>query len=106
MVTGVRTREQDCPETDTPGKESGPNLVSAPSRHEIHGQEDETHPIKNGGSVADESKNRCEHDVKQRHVVIEDIAILNEPARPGPDHVHVLRLIAVEAVTQHVDGLE
>ena len=39
-------------------------------------------------------------------MIIEYIAVLDEPARPRPDHVHVLRLIAVEAVMRHIHEFE
>ena len=40
--------------------------------------------------------------MKQRHVIVEQVAILNEPARPSPDNMEMLRFIAVESVVQNI----
>jgi hypothetical protein len=37
-----------------------------------------------------------------RHVIVENVAVLDEAARPTPDHVQMLRFVAVEAETKQV----
>ena len=39
-------------------------------------------------------------------MIIEHIAVLNEAARPSPDYMHVLRLVAVESVARNINELE
>ena len=39
--------------------------------------------------------------MEQRHVIVEDVAVLHQPARPSPHHVQVLRLVAVDAITKN-----
>ena len=39
-------------------------------------------------------------------MIIEHIAVLNKAARPRPNHVHVLRLVAIEAIGRRVYQLE
>ena len=35
-------------------------------------------------------------------MIIENVAVLNEAACPGPDHVHMLRLVGIESGLHHV----
>ena len=43
--------------------------------------------------------------MKEWHVVIEKIAILNKSVRPTPDDVQMLRLVAVESVMQEANSI-
>ena len=106
MVLGVKAGQNDRPNASASRKNRLPDSVSAPRPDKVHRQQDEAHPVKNGRPVANYPKNRREQDLEKRHVIIEDISILNEAARPRPDHMHVLRLVTVEAVTRHVHDLD
>ena len=106
MILGIKAGQNDCPHTSAPRKKQFSDSVSAPGCYKVHRQQNEPHPVKNSGSVANQSENRREHYLEQRHVIIEDIAVLNEAARPRPDHMHVLRLVAVEAVAHHIQEFE
>ena len=102
MIAGIKTGEDYSPDTGSPGKKRCANFVSAPCGDEIHRQQNESHLIQNGTAIADQPKDRRKHDMKQRHVIIEQVAILNESARPSPDNVKMLRFIAVEPVVQDI----
>ena len=102
MIAGIKTGEDYSPDAGPPGKKARADFESAPCRDEIHRQQNESHHIKNGGAIADESEYRRKHHVKQRHMIVEHVAILNESACPGPDYVKMLRFIAVEPVVQDI----
>jgi hypothetical protein len=44
--------------------------------------------------------------MKQRHVIIEYIAVLHQTVRPGPNDMQVLRFITVESQQDHVPEFE
>src|ERR1043166_1182976 len=106
MILGIKTGQNDSPHASAPGEKQFTNSVGAPRPDKIHRQKDETQPVKNGRPVADHSENRREHYLEKRHVIIEHIPVLDEAACPCPDHVGVLRLIAVETVVRHVCQLD
>src|SRR4029453_15288914 len=106
MISGVKAGEENRPHGDVTREEPGAHLVSAPSCHKVHRQKNESHPVKNGRPISDESENWRKHDLKKRHVVIKKIPGLPQTAGPCPDYVHVLRFVAVEPVANHVHDLE
>src|SRR6266478_2375696 len=102
MITVVKADEQNRTHGDASREESGAHLVSAPSCHKVHGQKNESHPVKNGWPISDESENGREHDLEKGHVVVKNIPVLHESPGPCPDYMHVLRFIAIEPVADHV----
>ena len=54
---------------------------------------------------ADPSQDRRKSEVKERHVIIEKVAILHEVARPPPYNVEMLGLVAVVAVAEDIRRL-
>ena len=53
--------------------------------------------------LAEEGQERGGGQVEERRVVVEVVAVLDEPGRPGPGHVEVLLLVRVEAVVEEGD---
>jgi len=99
-------RDQHCRrQTDATRKKQRPDAKSAPGCHEAGRKKGQSHPIKNRRAVANRGEDRSEQDVKEWHVVIEKIAILNKPVRPTPDDVQMLRLVAVESVMQEANSI-
>ena len=106
VITRGNPGQENRPYAHAPRKKQRADAVSAPHRHEVHRQQDESHPVKNGRPIADQTEDRREHDLEKRHVIVENIPVLHEAAGPGPDHVQVLRFVAVEPITHHVQHLE
>src|SRR5215471_14190034 len=102
MIASIKTNENNSPYTGPPGKKRSANLVGAPRCDEIHRQQNEPHFIKNGRAISEQSKDRRKREMKQRHVIIEQVTILNEPARPSPDNMKMLWFVAVEPVMQDI----
>src|SRR6267378_2083082 len=105
MIRWIKRDQYGRRQTDTTREKQRPGPKSAPRRHEVGRKKDQAHPIKNRRAVANRGEDGSEQEVKERHVVIEKIAILNKPVRPTPDDVQMLRLVAVESVMQEANSI-
>lgn len=95
---GLRAKvDPDSPFSERKTSISGPDY-----RHDPPAENVDRLLVKNGGPVANQSENSSEHDLKKRHVIVENLPILNKASRPRRDYVHVLRLVGSELVTRHV----
>src|SRR5262245_8397703 len=56
--------------------------------------------------LAKKPENRRAEQLKERHVIIEHIPILDEPVCPGPNDMQMLRFIAVESEKEDIPELE
>ena len=105
MIRWIKRDQYGRRQTDTTREKQRPGPKSAPRRHEVGRKKGQSHPIKNRCALANRGEDGSEQEVKEWHVVIEKIAILNKPVRPTPDDVQMLRLVAVESVIQESDRL-
>src|SRR4029077_19175582 len=64
------------------------------------------HPVEISGMLAKKPENRSAEQLKERHVIIEHIPILDEPVCPGPNDMQMLRFIAVESEKEDIPELE
>ena len=77
--------------------------VERPEDDAEAGQHREAHHHERVGSLPHEPQERRAEQLKERHVIVEHVAIGEEPLRPGPDHVEVLRLVGVHMHPEHED---
>ncbi len=91
------------PQADPRRKQPPPDQIDAPElggKQRHHGQ---AHPDQQVRSITEQAHQRPADHVKQRHVVVEQVPILQQPVRPPPRHVQVLRLVTVDFVAEDVD---
>src|SRR5205814_10303778 len=106
VIRSVATGQNHSPNPRPPGKKSCPDLVCAPCRNKIHRKENETHPNQRGCPFVDEKKNRSENKLKERHVIIKNVAVLDKSMCPSPDDVQMLRLVAVEPIVKDINDFD
>jgi hypothetical protein len=94
------------PEPHSPIKEQRPNPKCRPGRQQKNRELCQAHPSHSHRVRADPSQDRRKSEVKERHVIIEKVAILHEVARPPPYNVEMLGLVAVVAVAENIRPLQ
>jgi hypothetical protein len=85
------------------GEEPTPEPVRAPQRERVERQHREPHERHDVGALAEHAHERRREQVEERHVVVEDVAVLDEAVRPSPGDVQVLRLVGIDAVVEGVE---
>ena len=84
----------------------GSQPVRERERRRVQGQHRETHHDDRVGALAGDEERRRHEDVEQRRVVVEEVAVGQEPLHPSPDYVEVLRFVRVDPVAERRDDLE
>jgi hypothetical protein len=106
-VVDTDTRgEKRRPKSDSPGESDCADAINAPKAKKIEWHHEKPHPVEINGMLAKKSENRSTEQLKERHVIIEHIPILDEPVCPGPNDMQMLRFIAVEPEKEDVPELE
>lgn len=106
MVGTHARREKRRPKSDSPRESDCADAINAPKAKEIEWHHEKPHPVEISGMLAKKPENRSAEQLKERHVIIEHIPILDEPVCPGPNDMQMLRFIAVESEKEDIPELE
>jgi hypothetical protein len=105
VVTDARG-EKRRPKSDPARESDCADAINAPKAKEIEWHHEKSHPVEISGMLAKKPENRSAEQLKERHVIIEHIPILDEPVCPSPNDMQMLRFIAVEPEKEDIPELE
>jgi len=98
--------EDGGPQPRAPGKNPAPDVPHRPERHEPKRHHRKAHESQNIRPLAERGDQGGEEDVKERRVIVEEIAVLQQSLRPAPGGVEVLRFVAVVTETEDVEAAQ
>src|ERR1700740_227911 len=106
MIIGDKSGQNDRPDPNAPGKKLRSDSIGRPNRNKMRGQKHKSHPMKQIGSLSDERGDRAQQNMKERHVIVEDVAILHQSLSPTPNYMEVLRFVGIEPVMKEIQNIQ